>query len=345
MNIDRFIQANQGLWDHIAGLAGRASRNPRRLSTTELEELVAGYARVNTHLSIARTQFRDPALVGRLSRLTAAAGAVIYGNPPRTWRAAGRFVADTFPAALWHSRVFVLIATALFCLPAAALGIWLANSPAALDSAAPPAARQEYVEEDFEEYYSSEPSAQFASSVWTNNIQVGILAFAAGILLCIPTVLVLVQNGAFLGVAAGAFGAAEQLPRFWGLILPHGLLELTAVFVAGGAGLRLGWAFIDPGDRSRGEALTEEGRRAAAIVLGLVVVFMIAGLIEGFVTGSPLPTWLRVGIGVLAEVVFLTYVIVRGRAATARGLTGALGEDRTAGWARRGQPFTTGRST
>jgi uncharacterized membrane protein SpoIIM required for sporulation len=335
VNIDRFIQANQRLWERVADLARRAARSPRRLSTPELEELVAGYERVNTHLSIARTQFGDPALVGRLSRLTAAAGAVVYGSPTRTWRTAGRFVTDTFPAALWHSRRFIVIATVLFCAPAAALGLWLSGSPAALDIAAPSAAREAYIEEDFEAYYSSQPSAQFASLVWTNNIQVGILAFAGGILLCIPTVLLLLQNGANLGAAAGAFGAAHQLPRFWGLILPHGLLELTAVFIAGGAGLRLGWAFIDPGDRTRGEALTEEGRRAAAVVLGLVLVFMVAGIIEGFVTGSPLPTWARVGVGVGVETVFLVYVVVRGRAAAARGLTGAMREDRVVGWVHR----------
>jgi uncharacterized membrane protein SpoIIM required for sporulation len=117
-----------------------------------------------------------------------------------------------------------------------------------------------------------------------------------------------------------------QQPKFWGLILPHGLLELTAVFIAGGAGLRLGWTLIDPGDRTRRAALAEEGRRALAIVAGLVVVFAVAGTIEGFVTGSSLPTWARVGIGVVGEATLLSWLFVRGRAAARQGLTGALGE-------------------
>ena len=106
---------------------------------------------------------------------------------------------------------------------------------------------------------------------------------------------------------AGLFHAAGQAPKFLGLILPHGLLELTAVCVAGAAGLRLGWTIIDPGDRPRGVALAEEARQAMVIVLGLVVVFAAAGIIEGFVTGSALPTFVRVGIGVAAEVGFLLY--------------------------------------
>ena len=332
MDIDRFIATHQPAWDRLGALSRRASRRVGRLSADDLDELVRLYQRVSTHLSVARTTYRDPALTARLTGLVAQAGALIYGTRPRTLRAAGRFVADTFPAALWHARPFVGVAAALFLLPAAAVAIWIAGSPAALDAAAPAALREAYVEEDFEAYYSSSASAQFASEVSTNNIQVGILAFAVGILACAGTVYVLLLNGANVGVAAGLFGAAGELPRFWGLILPHGLLEITAVFVAGAAGLRLGWTLIDPGDRRRGEALVEEGRRAIVIVIGLVGVFVVAGLIEGFVTGSALPTWLRVGIGVAAEAAFLGYVVGRGRSAASRGLTGVLGEDDEPAW-------------
>src|SRR5690606_22304382 len=124
---------------------------------------------------------------------------------------------------------------------------------------------------------------------------------------------------------------AGQLGKFFGLILPHGLLELTAVVVAGAAGLRLGWALIAPGDRTRGEALGAEARQAGIMALGLVVAFVTAGLIEGFVTGRGVPTGLRVAIGVAAEAAFVTWIVTQGREATARGVTGAIGElDR--GW-------------
>jgi uncharacterized membrane protein SpoIIM required for sporulation len=305
----------------------------RRLDAAELDELVGLYQRVSTHLSIARTTFRDPGLVELLTGLTARAGSVLYGVRPRTWRGALRFVADTFPAAVWHARRFVVVSTLLLVVPAAAVAVWIANSPAALQASAPEALRESYVEEDFEAYYSSLASAEFATFVTTNNIRVGILAFAAGILLCVPTALILVLNGANVGWAAGLFAAAGQQPRFWGLILPHGMLELTAVFIAGAAGLRLGWALVDPGDRRRGQALTEEARRAIVIVIGLVGVFVVAGLIEGFVTGSALPTWVRVGIGLLAEMVFVAYVVVRGSGAARRGLTGAVGEQEDVTWA------------
>jgi uncharacterized membrane protein SpoIIM required for sporulation len=334
VNIDGFISAHRQEWDRLWELTSRAGRDVRRLSPEEIDELAIRYQRVSTHLSIARTRLGDPALTTELSRTVARAAAVLYGTRPRTWRAVGRFVTDTFPAALWYSRAFIVWATLLFLVPAVIVAVWIGNSPTALEASAPDAAREAYVTEDFEAYYSSSPSAQFATEVTVNNIQVAILAFAGGGLAAIPTVVVMAFNGLNVGVAGGLFMAVGELPRFFGLILPHGLLELTAVFIAGGAGLRLGWTMVDPGDRTRGSALREEGRRMIAILIGLVAVFVVAGLIEGFVTGQPWPTWLRVGIGVVVEAVFLLYVFVYGRRAAAAGWTGAIGEQADAGWAR-----------
>src|SRR5690606_13311963 len=110
--------------------------------------------------------------------------------------------------------------------------------------------------------------------------------------------------------------------HFFGLILPHGLLELTAVFVAGGVGLRLFWSWVEPGRLSRAQSLAHEGRTVGTVALGLVGVLLVTGIIEAFVTPSPLPTWARVGIGVLAEVLFVVYVFTLGRAAYQRGQTG-----------------------
>ena len=326
MDIDRFLSANQPVWERLAQRTRRASRGVSGLPAAEIDELVRLYQRASSHLSYVRTYYRDPALVIHLTGLVAAAGSVVYGTKPKSMRAVSRFFRLTFPAALWHSRWYVLVSAALFLAPAVAIGAWLANSDAAIEASAPPALRQAYIEEDFEAYYSSEPASQFAAGVTTNNIQVGFLAFAGGVLLCIPTALLLVYNGANLGVHAGLFLNAGEGPRFFGLILPHGLLEITAILVAGGAGLRLGWALVHPGDRPRRTALTEEGRRSVVLVIGLVATFSVAGLIEGFVTGSPLPTSARVGVGVAVEVAFLLYAVVLGREAVAKGLTGLLDE-------------------
>jgi uncharacterized membrane protein SpoIIM required for sporulation len=326
MDIDRFLASHGPSWARLGDLTKRAGGGGNRLSADELDELICLYQRTSAHLSYAQTNFSDPGLVARLSQLVAGAGAVIYGSRPRTWRSFGQFFTTTLPAALWRLRGAVLISALLTFGPALAVGAWLANSPRAIDATAPAAVREAYVNEDFASYYSSQPAAAFATEVYTNNVRVAATAFAGGILACVPTMYLLVTNGASLGQAAGLFTAAGQWTKFWGLILPHGLIELTSVVIAGAAGLRLGWAVIDPGDRTRAAAVADEGRRAVVIVLGTVLTLLVAGLIEGFVTGSGLPTGLRVALGVAVEVTFLAYAVILGRSAAARGYTGALGE-------------------
>ena len=326
VDIDRYIASHESSWVRLGELTAKARRGVRRLDPGELDELVMLYQRTSTHLSYVRTNYGNPALTTRLTRLVAGASGVIYGKRARTVRAFTEFFRVTFPAAVWDARRFVAVSFLLTFVPAAAMGVWIANSDAALDATAPAALREAYINEDFESYYSSAPAGQFATEVTVNNIQVSILAFAAGIALCVGAAYILMFNGANVGVAAGLFAAAGQQPKFWGLILPHGLLELTAVMIAGAAGLRLGWAIIAPGDRRRAEALADAGRRAVVIVMGLVAAFITAGAIEGFVTGSTLPTAVRVGIGVAVELAFVTYIVVQGRAAAAQGITGVLGE-------------------
>jgi uncharacterized membrane protein SpoIIM required for sporulation len=127
-----------------------------------------------------------------------------------------------------------------------------------------------------------------------------------------------------LGVVGGFLVAAGKGSVFFGLITPHGLLELTAVFVAAGLGLKLAWTIVDPGPRSRSTALAAETRAAVTVALGLVVVLAVSGAIEAFVTPSSLPTWARVLVGLVAEGCFLGYVVVLGRAGVRVGATGDL---------------------
>ena len=180
--------------------------------------------------------------------------------------------------------------------------------------------------DQFEQYYSDHPHAVFFTKVTTNNIMVSFLTFAGGAAGCVFGAFLLMLNGAGLGQASAWMITEGDGLRFFGLILPHGLLELSAICIAGGTGLRLGWSLIAPGDRPRLVALSEQGRRCITVVIGLITMFIAAGTIEGFVTGSGLAPWARVAIGVVAWTAFMTYLVVQGRAAAARGFTGAMGE-------------------
>jgi uncharacterized membrane protein SpoIIM required for sporulation len=234
------------------------------------------------------------------------------------------FATATFPSAVYRIRWFIVASAALTVVPWAVFNIWLAVSPRAVSASGPATLRDAYIHGDFENYYRSGSASSFANQVFWNNVRVAILAFAAGMLLCVVTAILLANNGANVGIAGGLFTNVGEWQKFWGLILPHGMLELSAVIVAGAAGLRIGWTVIDPGPRSRRTALAEEGRAALGMAIGLALVLFVSGAIEGFVTPSGLPTWARITIGVIAELAFLAYVYVLGGRAVRAGETGDL---------------------
>jgi uncharacterized membrane protein SpoIIM required for sporulation len=333
VDLDRYLAIHRPAWERLAGLTQGGRRKIRNASASDIAEMVRLYQQASTDLSVVRGTYRDGALIAYLSGLVSTAGTAIYGSRPRRWRDIARFFSLDFPAAVYRARKFVALAAALTFIPAVLMGVWIDQSPTAAERAAPPALRDAYINHEFEDYYESEHASQFATKVYTNNVGVAITAYAMGIFGGIPTAYILVSNGASVGFAGGLFTHFGQAGKFWGLITPHGLIELTSVVLAGGAGLQVGWALIAPGDRKRSTALREEGRRAIVMIFGLFFSLAIAGFIEGFVTGQPWPTAFRIGIGVTVEIAFLTYLVIRGRIAFAQGLTGALGEHDKQGWA------------
>jgi uncharacterized membrane protein SpoIIM required for sporulation len=128
---------------------------------------------------------------------------------------------------------------------------------------------------------SADHQTAFSSFLFTHNIQVAFLAFALGLTLGIGTVILLFVNGVFLGALAVAYEAKGHAVWFWAWILPHGVPEISAICLAGAAGLLLGRALVAPGSRSRADALRVEGRLAVRLVLGTLPIFVAAGIIEG----------------------------------------------------------------
>jgi uncharacterized membrane protein SpoIIM required for sporulation len=314
MDVEAFVSVHQPQWDRLAAL----TRRQRRLTGAEADELVSLYQRVGTHLSALRASGADPVTIGRLSGLIADARGAVTGAQAPVWRDISRYFLVSFPAALYASRRWWLTIGLLFYLVAAWMAWRIIAHPEVLDSVTTPAQIQELVDKDFASYYSENPAQDFALRVWINNATISAAVLAIGVLL-IPTIFVLWSNSMNLGVTAGVMIGHDRADVFFGLITPHGLLELTTVFVASAAGLRLGWSWIAPGPRTRMQALAQTGRATVGMAIGLGVILLITGLIEAFVTPSPLPTAVRVGIGVLAELAFFVYVWTLGRRAYKSG--------------------------
>jgi uncharacterized membrane protein SpoIIM required for sporulation len=327
MDLDVFVSAHRAEWDRLDELL----RRRRRLNGQEADELVTLYQRTSTHLSQVQSSAPDPALAGSLTSLVARARSAVTGPRRASWRDAAHFFAAGFPAAVYRSRHWWVPVALLSVVVATVIGWWIGTDAEVRSAIAAPEELREMTRPggQYESYYSSHPATSFAAQVWTNNAQAAAVCLAFGALLGIPVLWVLFQNLLNLGIGIGLMQSAGRLDTFLGLILPHGILELTAVFVAAGTGLRLGWTVIDPGPRSRRVALAAEGRAAIGMAIGLAAVLFVSGVIEGFVTPSGLPTWARLTIGVVSELVFLAYVYVLGGRAARSGETGDVSaEDR-----------------
>lgn len=318
MDVDAFVQAHRPTWDRLDYLVKRR----RKLTGAEVDELVDLYQRVSTHLSMVRSASSDSVLVATLSGLVARARAAVTGaHAPLTGEFI-RFWTVSFPVVAYRSWRWWLGSAVAFFIVATIMGVWVASNPEVQAAVGTPSDIRELVNTEFASYYSENPAGSFALRVWINNSWVAAQCIGYAILLGLPIPYVLFQNAANLGVVGGLMFDAGKGDIFLGLLTPHGLLELTAVFLAAAAGMRLGWSVVSPGDRPRGQVLAEQGRAVVSVAVGLVVVLLVSGLVEALVTPSPLPTFLRIAIGVAVEIAFLAYVIHFGRRAVRAGETG-----------------------
>lgn len=316
-----FVAAHGAKWQRLRVLARQ-----RKLTGQEADELVRLYRQTATHLALLRSRAPEPGLIDELSVLLVTAKGRIASPRQVSWSSIGGFFSRTIPAALYRVRWWSVVVSVACLAVAVVAGVWLAGNPDLLDSVVSPTHQQEIAQEAFASYYSTYPSASFASQVWTNNSFIAALCVAGGITGIYPAY-ILFQNSLNVGVMGAVMHAQNADEVFWTLILPHGLLELSCVFVAGAAGLRLFWAWLVPGVRTRAKALAQEGRTTIVIVVALTIGLAVSGFIEGFITGSQLNPWLKIAIGVLAFIAFWVVTFAAGRRAVAAGTDPGLTEE------------------
>lgn len=321
MDVDAFAAVHEPEWQRLAQLAGK-----RTLSGRETDELISRYQSVAGQLSSLHTSAPDPRLVARLSTVLADARAKIAGSHEPRLSDLTRFVTLTLPAAFYRVRWWTVWVMVAFLVIATASAWWLATTPEAMAELGSPAELEHYAEEAFEAYYSDFPAGDFAGQVWTNNAWLAAQAIGLGISGFFP-VYVLFNNAVGVGSSAAIMSQYGSIEAFFGLILPHGLMELTAIFIAAGTGLKLFWALVAPGRRTRSRALVEEGLTLITVAIGLVVVLAVSGVVEGFVTPSSLPTGVKITIGALVLAGYWAYTLTLGRRAVRAGEMGDLEPD------------------
>jgi len=320
MHTSGLIAGSRQGWERLSELLDQAERGGLAgLQADELDELGRLYRRATSDLSVARRDDVDPEIARYLNQLVSRAYARIYaGSRPRRL-GLGRLFAVEVPQTFRKRASYIGVSVLLSVVAALASYTAVTSDPRWAGALFNPMAVERW--RDFAEsgtpageYFSANAEAlggpEFSGLLMSNNIQVALKAFAFGIVLMLGTIVVLVMNGSMLGVFIGVGANSDALLRFTSIIAPHGVVELSAIFIAGGAGLLIGHAIVDPGDLCRKDALRLAAADAVKLVTGTLPMFVVAGIIEGMISpqsvglfGSDAP---RILFGLLAGAAFWT---------------------------------------
>jgi uncharacterized membrane protein SpoIIM required for sporulation len=295
-DVNRFLAERRPEWEALESLLARVeSSGLRSLGIEGARQFGKLYRSVSSDLIRARTELVDASVTDYLNDLVARSYAHVHAGSGERGRQVVRFFLEGFPRLFREEwRAVGLSAGLLFAgaiVGAVAVGI----DPDAQGALIPEQHQAWTPEERIQRDTARGPhggheAAQFSSFLFTHNIRVSFLVFALGITFGVGTVGVLFANGVPLGALAMQYHDAGHGLFFWAWILPHGIPELTSIFIAGGAGLLLARGLLLPGRRRRRDALVHEARRAARLVVGAMPILVIAGLIEGTISQIHEPT-------------------------------------------------------
>ncbi|MBK6840716.1 MAG: stage II sporulation protein M [Gemmatimonadetes bacterium] len=314
--MERVVARKGARWDAFGAMASRAtSQGLDTLSADELPDFAARYREVAADLARARTYGADARVRLRLERLVAAGHNLLYRDDRKTWHRMWRFVAVECPAAVVSAWRIVLIAFLAFTLPALGGYAALRERPALAEEVLP-AVMLERAEEGKREVAAgrgyaqaqAESRAGIASYIMTNNMRVAFACFAGGVVLGVGSLVSLAFNGLLLGAISAHFQNVGLLAYLWTFVAGHGVLELFAIWCAGAAGFLLGLAIVRPGPYSRRDALVLNARIAMRLVGTSIVLLLVAGTIEGFLSTSGAATWIKVTVSVASAVLLTLYL-------------------------------------
>ena len=307
-----FINGKRAGWERLSIIVERTKNGGlRQLSREELPALGSLYRRAAADLAFARAQGANPSLVLYLNELVGNAHGVIYAEETGGWSRLWRFLAYGLADTLRRRMPFVLAAIAINLVGALLAYMIIHRDPSQMSLYFPDGMQSSV---DFWKKGGADngdippgDGVLFSSSLMTHNTQVGITAFATGITLILPIVFMF-QNGTMIGALTAVVQPTGHLASMWAGLLPHGICELSATFICGGAGLLTGWALIAPGRYSRKDALIANGRDACKLMVGTIPLWITAGVLEGNVSHSSLPHWAKFGLAGIQAATLIFYI-------------------------------------
>jgi uncharacterized membrane protein SpoIIM required for sporulation len=305
-----FIERRRPAWERLAALldrAGARGSSLRRLSRDELRALGPLYRRAASDLSYARLRGADPALLMYLNDLVLRAHGLVYAERGPGGKRFWRFVTAGFPRLLRARQAYVWLAAAVFLLGGLlGAGLTVQNPDNGRLFLGERADDVNFYKELPQRIKDGDRPAD-AAGLMANNIGVAVRAFGIGILGGVPTLILLFVNGLPIGALAVLQHNVGYDVILWSFLLPHGVPELSAIFIAGGAGMLIGHALVAPGELSRADAVKVAGRDAVRLLFGTVMLFVIAGFIESFISPTALPAPGKFAFAALMAVALAAY--------------------------------------
>lgn len=318
MRQQTFVARRKGTWERLETLvASAARRGVRRLSGPEIAELGRTYRATTSDLAYARGSEYEAQLLEYLNRLVARSHGYVYGLAAESGGARLRhFFTRDFPVEFRRSFAYVAICTAITVACSIVAYVVIRTHPA--DAYAllpkeivPGEIRKSLHDSNFGFDRNFAPA--MSAAIITNNVKVAVIAFGGSITLGAATVYIIASNGLMLGGVAALFTNAGFGYDFWATVAPHGVIELTAIQIAGGAGLMIAAGLLFPGRLRRRDAIAVNARRAGTLILGVASMLIVAGTIEGFISPQRWAAEVRIAVGALTAFALLLYFGFAGR--------------------------------
>jgi uncharacterized membrane protein SpoIIM required for sporulation len=310
MDVKQFSKKHREEWKQLEQMANVLSKRRNAVTGDDITKFYRLYQKAAQNLSYCQTYFPQNEITIYLNGLVSKSHNLIYKDQVSSIKQIRQFFSTKFIGLLLEQWKFVIAAMILFAIGAIGSYFSVLNDPLHIYSLLPPEITQNVSHENLGKGGRAVDSALMSTTIMTNNIRVAVLAFAGGITFGLLTIYLLVSNGIIMGSLAALFWHHGKTYAFWAYIVPHGMIELTAIFIAGGAGLLMGYKLLVPGNYSRAYQLKYQAKRSVQLLLGTIPLFVIAGIIEGFITPAAIPLGAKYIVAFITVIGLILYIVI-----------------------------------
>jgi len=306
----RWLDKRKPHWDRLESLLDTTARSGLgSLTRMELQELGLLYRQAAADLAVIREDPTAPHFARYLNQLLARAHNTIYAGQRGSALAIVAFLTRGYPAVFRRNLAYCLAALAIFAA-AGLVGVVLTLSdPDFKVNILGPQLVETIQRRQMWTHSIVAVKPQASSAIMVNNMSVAFMSFAMGISAGLGTIYMMALNGLLIGVIGTACWQAGMSGALWSFVAPHGVLELPAIFIAGGAGLRLARGLVFPGTLPRKDSVTVAGSEAVRLVVGTVPMLVTAGIIEAFVSPTGLSSSLKYSLAAALLVLLTSYLL------------------------------------